>query len=89
MNTYPYAVGDRVTYYAPATLVGERPHYPAIVEKIGKRVTVRIFREDAPPPSGKRIVVGKASLGIDQIELLDETAAPQGPEPPTAADESP
>lgn len=41
-------VGEKYTYYPRTECDSENRHFPAVVERVEKRVRVRIFMEGAP-----------------------------------------
>lgn len=62
-------IGDRRTYFPKPANDDDRRHFPAVVERIGKRVTVRIFTADHP--EGIRRAVGQGRL-VEHPDMWEE-----------------
>ena len=65
--------GQRVTYYPIRANNEDNRHFPAVVEAVkGSRCTLRVFRDDAPPPIGVVVRVHEKRVVASQSELLGE-----------------
>lgn len=63
-------IGQKLTYFPKPLNADDRRHFPAVVERMGKRVTVRIFMEGHP--EGVLRSVGYRRL-IEHPDLLEES----------------
>lgn len=51
-----FHIGQRVVYFPPKAEKSDNAHPYGVVEKVGKRITVRIFTDDSPPPMANEFV---------------------------------
>lgn len=61
-----FKIGDLVSYW-PTSEPGA--HYRAIVEKIGKRITVRVLLHGVE--GGRKLVTTRARIVAGQLDMLD------------------